>query len=254
MHIRRVSLLPALLLGIGAAVSLLPIAAVPTPVQERTLTFSNLEWTVKTGGGRRVGPGPNFFSDREENVWVDATGALHLRITRHSGNWQCAEVVSRRSFGWGTYLFQVEAVRNLGPTVVGGLFTWDNTDPAYAHRELDFEYGLWSKPQAPNFQAVVQPYTRPGRMVRYAVPLDEPLTHSFRWQPDGIRFCSARGYTEHPEDSLLRPGWTFTGPERPRPGREQVRVNLWLFQGTPPPEGGAPELIIRKFLFRKEAP
>ncbi len=34
-----------------------------------------------------VGPGPNVFSDSPENVWVDAAGQLHMRITARDGQW-----------------------------------------------------------------------------------------------------------------------------------------------------------------------
>src|SRR5437667_40636 len=68
--------------------------------QARVIKFSGYDWTVKSSRDR-VGPGPNYFSDGEENVRVDERGRLHLRLTQREGRFYCAEVVSRRSFGAG---------------------------------------------------------------------------------------------------------------------------------------------------------
>ena len=62
----------------------------------RWLSFSGYDWWVKTSAGL-VGPGPNYFSDSTDNVWLDGQGQLHLRITNRSNQWQCAEIVSART-------------------------------------------------------------------------------------------------------------------------------------------------------------
>jgi len=53
----------------------------------RWLSFSGYDWWVKTSSGP-VGPGPNYFSDRTNNVWVDAICQLIVRITSRSNQWQ----------------------------------------------------------------------------------------------------------------------------------------------------------------------
>ena len=42
------------------------------------ISFAGHSWSVK-GSTEPIGPGPNLFSTRGENVWVDAAGQLHLR-------------------------------------------------------------------------------------------------------------------------------------------------------------------------------
>lgn len=66
----------------------------------RIINFSGYDWTIKAGV---AGPGPNLFSDAEENVHVDTEGRLHLRISYRDGKWFCAEVVTNKSLGHGTY-------------------------------------------------------------------------------------------------------------------------------------------------------
>ena len=86
----------------------------------RWISFSGYDWWVKTSPGL-VGPGPNYFSDSTNNVWLDAQGRLHLRITNRSNLWECAEVVTRRTFGYGSYRFELNSVvNNINPSVVLG--------------------------------------------------------------------------------------------------------------------------------------
>ena len=49
-----------------------------------------------------------------DNAWTDASGALHLQITRKSGRWSCAEAELTRSLGYGTYIVVVSLARTLG--------------------------------------------------------------------------------------------------------------------------------------------
>ncbi len=59
--------------------------------QATTLHFSGYDWTVKSGND--LGPGPCNWN--ESNVWVDAGGALHLKISNVDGAWSEVEIVIR---------------------------------------------------------------------------------------------------------------------------------------------------------------
>ena len=86
----------------------------------------------------RVGPGPNYFS--ASNVRVDAKGRLHLRIAKTQGRWYSAEIGLDHSLGYGTYTWTLASrVDQLDANAVLGLFTYDDTSPAHAHREIDIE-------------------------------------------------------------------------------------------------------------------
>ena len=89
----------------------------------RWIGFSGYDWWAKVSPGL-IGPGPNYFSDSTNNVWLDGQGRLHLRITNRSNQWQCAEIVTKRTFGYGSYRFELDsAVSAIDPNVVLGLFT-----------------------------------------------------------------------------------------------------------------------------------
>ena len=221
----------------------------PSPGR-RWLNFAGYDWWVKTSANR-VGPGPNYFSDSTNNVWVDDSGNLHLKITYRSNQWQCAELVSARSFGRGSYRFQLLSdVNTLDRNVVLGLFTWSD-DPAFAHREIDVECSRWgNQADLRNAQFVVQPYDIPGHLVRYTVPAQlTNSTHSFNWESNRVVFNSQRGaYSSTPAPTNLISGWTYTFAT-PQPGDENVRLNLWLMSGKPPSNGQESEVIIRSFEF-----
>jgi hypothetical protein len=216
----------------------------------RIVRFAGHDWTVKTSGRTRVGPGPNYFSDSAEHVWVDAYGRLHLRIARSGGRWTAAEVVSTASFGRGTYRFVLDSpVDALPPSVVLGLFTWHD-DPAFANREIDVEFSRWNDPlRAANAQYAVQPYELAGHLRSFVQPPVVPSTHAFTWRADAIAFQSLAGALTAPVvPSDVIHEWTYAGPVPP-PGGEQARMNLWLFQGVPPVDGRPVEVVVAAFAF-----
>ena len=225
-----------MLLALTLAVAAPAHAAKPSD-GPRTITWSGQTWTVKDSGSSIVGPGPNPFSSSTSNVWVDALGRLHLRITKTKAGWVSAEVVSTRSLGYGSYRWTLASpVGALDANAVLGLFTW-NDDPAYHHREIDVEVSRWGNALDPtNAQFVVQPYDNPGNLRRFTVADATPTTHTFDWRPGAVDFAST-----------CTDPWSFTGPGVPVAGGEQARMNLWLFQGRAPLDGQPVEVVFERF-------
>lgn len=215
----------------------------------RQFTFCDYAWWVKTSVGK-VGPGPNYFSDSTSNVWVDAADRLHLRLTHRNNQWQCAEVISARSFGYGQYRFTVSApVNSLDPNIVLGLFTWSN-DAAYNAREIDVELTRWNSSLDPNdAQFAVQPAAA-GQLQRFPVPAGVTnSTYTFVWQPGRVDFQALRGdFTLVPAATNLLRSWTCQLGVPPA-GGENLRFNLWLNKGNPPANGQEAEVLISRFEF-----
>jgi hypothetical protein len=160
----------------------------------RSFHWSGYDWWVKTST-YPVGPGPNIFSDSTTNVVIDTQGRLHLRITNVAGTWQCAEIVSQTSPGYGTYRFHLaSSVDTLDPNIVLGLFTWSD-QPDYVNREMDVECGRWVDPtDYANAQFVRQPYYLPHHLVRYRIPtLATNATPSFNWETNAITYACVTG-------------------------------------------------------------
>lgn len=217
------------------------------------LLFAGYRWTVKASS-TPVGPGPNRFSDRPEDVWVDADG-LHLTISSRSGVWWSSEVILDGNLGYGTYVFHTESrIDTLDANIVLGLFTWDSFAPPN-YREIDFEFTRWSSPaDFNNAQYVVQPYGTPGNLVRFRIDLNaqnQKLTHVLVWSPGQVELSTFHG---HHLPSAIPPfqpifSWTNSGPDVPVPGGENVRINLWLVNGLPPLNSQPEEVVVTNFLF-----
>jgi hypothetical protein len=216
----------------------------------RWLSFSGYDWWVKTSNGL-VGPGPNYFSDSTNNVWLDGLGQMHLRITNRSNQWQCAEIVSARTFGYGSYRFQLASpANNIDTNAVLGLFTWSD-DPAYADREIDIECSRWGNAaDVNNAQYVVQPYNLDGHLAHFAVPAGQTNAMLlWTWETNRVSFQSQRGsFSPSPSPANVISNWTYTLTVPPT-GDENVRLNLWLFGGAAPTDHQEAEVVISSFQF-----
>ncbi len=225
-----------------ASLDTLAVASINVTRYGKTIQFSNQEWWLKKSL-LSVGPGPNYFSDSTENVWVDQLGRLHLKITKRGSTWYCTEVISKKSFGYGKYTFDIDSKIGLvDKNAVCGIFTWDNAS-AQTHREIDLEFSLWGVDQTLNAQYVVQPYTKTGNIYRWKLAGETaPSRHSFEWRADSIYFLSLKG------DTVIR-NWSYKGTSNPSPGNENVRINFYLINGIPPADTTGLEVIISKFDF-----
>jgi hypothetical protein len=216
----------------------------------RSLSFSGYDWWVKNYP-TPVGPGPNYFSDATNSVWTDTNGWLHLRITNRTNAWQCAEIISARTFGCGSYRFELDSpVDNLDPNVTLGLFTWSD-DPAFTDREMDVECGRWNNSaDTNNAQFVVQPYYLASHLVRYRVPPGlADSTHLFVWETNRISWQSQTGTYSAATTNLIA-SYVFTNAANvPQSGDECVHLNLWLINGNPPTDNDEIEVIIQSFNF-----
>jgi hypothetical protein len=227
-------------------------------LEPRTISFAGYDWEVKMRDFR-AGPGPNYFSDREEDIWVDDEG-LHLTISKRDGRWYCTEAILDATLGYGTYSFQTHGrVDAIDPMMVLGLFTWDGVAKEQNHREMDIEFARWGDAgEYTNAQYVVQPCNQcPGcddRCTRFKVDLTDEesnLTHYLIWSPGTVEF---RTYYEHridrlPQNALVH-RWTHASEYVPEPGNENIRFNFWLYQGNAPAGNQGDEVVITNFTWQ----
>jgi hypothetical protein len=225
-------------------------AVVDSPVDlRRTIQFSGYTWYVREAH-ELEGPGPNYFADSPDSVWVDTAGRLHLRVARaDDGRWYGAEVTSSTSLGYGTYQFVVDSrLDMLDPNVALGLFTWSD-DPAENHRELDVEFARFGQPTAPIGRYTVQPYTSEGNVFLFAQPELPQSTHTFRWAPGGMAFQSWSDSSSTPDHAQISIAQHDFDGLSPQTGDERVHMNLWLDAGRAPRDGQPVEIVVRGFTF-----
>jgi hypothetical protein len=229
---------------------------------QRSIEFAGYQWQVK----RRdfpAGPGGNYFSDEQSQVWVDDQ-ELHLSIRKVNDTWYCSEVILAASFGYGTYIIHTRGrVDIIDPSMVIGLFTWDPEAPDESFRELDIEFARWNKAaDVSNSQYVVQPCGNcPGcgdNCSRFRVDLTDEqsdLTHFVIWQPGTVEFRTYNGkHTHNPPESDLVHSWTRSGEMVPEPGKENIRFNFWLNEGNAPTNGKGDTVTITHFSWQRDLP
>ena len=219
------------------------VAAVASAKGQKTspsviLPFSGYEWRVRNAPSDRGGTRSLYDP---ANVWIDASGAMHLRISRTSGQWTCAEVSLTRSLGFGTYSFSVRDISRLGPAAVFGMFTWDYAGGDQNNREVDIEISHWGDPASKNAQYVVQPFQVPANVFRFSTPAGM-ITHSLEWGPGRMSFRSVR------ESGSIIAHHDFTSGV-PSPGLESVRMNVYIYRGGKTSLENGAEVVIEKFQY-----
>ncbi len=239
------------------------------------LKFSGYDWTIKIHEDQKVGPGPNYFSGHEDDVFFDANGHLHMKIAKHDGKWFSTEIISDKVVGYGTYIFTIEGdMLNIPENIVLGLFTWDNnTFFTDANSEVDIEFSRWGDVNTnETLKYSVQPLNfgpyYPERTMDIELTEDDLgiSTHSFIWTDTLISWKSWEG-SEYGSGRLIGE-WTFdlNNPARvkneggnssqaviiPRPGATtNARINFWIapWIAPAPTDTIDHEVIIRKFKY-----
>lgn len=216
-------------------------ASIFVGAQPRDILFAGMTWGLRSTAGPSE-PGPNVFSNRNDQVWVDEKGRLHLTVQKRGDIWTASEVMAKRDTGYGTYRCSVSgALKALDPSIVFGFFTWDNKALEAFNREIDFEIARWGVQENPDGWFTVQPYTVPGNQHSFVLPDANSYTFEIIWLKDSVEFKLILGdqVTEH---------WTYT-KNVPAPGRARLRINLWLHQGREPRGPGPYEVIVSELSY-----
>ena len=184
----------------------------PEKSADRVVSFSGYQWRVKSAEDFTAGPGPNYFSDDDEDVWVDASG-LHLTTVQRAEKWYCTEVVLQQSLGYGTYEFRLGSrVDNLDYRAILGAFVYESEN-----REIDIEFSrILADPN--NAQYVVQPWYQQGNLSRFTVTAQALSSHRFVWSESSISFASWVGDGSYPPSAGdLIYQWDYRAPTSHRP-------------------------------------
>ncbi|MDE1191827.1 MAG: glycoside hydrolase family 16 protein [Arachidicoccus sp.] len=215
-----------------------------------TLSFSGYTWNISAPSGQ-VAPGPNYWND--SYAWVDVNGYLHLKIAYDSvtGHWECAEVYSQQSFGYGTYQWQVEgAIGSFDKNIVFGIYDYSGND---GHDEMDIEIARWGDSAWDNLNYTIWPATGDtiGKGVytaSFTTPGGDYTTHRFKRTSDSVKFQSLYGFqngdtNQFQTATFTKPGTAISTLAMP------IHMNLWLYDGLAPSDGNNVEVIIHSFTF-----
>lgn len=214
-----------------------------------TISFSGYTWNVKSGNG--LGPGPNTWDTK--NVWVDASGLMHLKLSYDSisAKWTCAGITSAQNFGYGTYQWMIQGpVTALDKNVVAGFFHYSGPD---GFNEMDVEFARWGDAAKPNLNFSVYPASGSTGKEQHATynwvqSGGTASTHRYTWTSSSVVFKSMNGF--YNDDTNMFFTHTFVPPVTVIPTAAMpVKMNLWCFRGMAPTDGKEVELVIRSFKF-----
>lgn len=215
-----------------------------------TLEFSGYTWKIKDSFGKHTGPGSNYFSGSKENVYVDAEGKLHLRLTMRNDKWYCPEVRMLNNLGYGSYIFHIDSlVTPLDKDIVVGLFMYDREDSINFHKEVDIEFSQWGKDNSLNSQYVMQP--KEDEAYRFNTDFTKNSKHTIELRKKKIVFKSS--YESEDNKSCFKKNYSH---HKIRPNKdymsinERVSINVWLYRMSEPSNLKEFEIVISKFEFK----
>jgi hypothetical protein len=228
------------------------LIAIMGTLHAQTIDFSGYSWEVRSGTG---GPGPNTFVT--SNVFLDANGYLHLKISHSKSKWTTAEVFTDAAFGFGTYQFKIIGRPDQFDTnVVLGLFNYTTPDIGPdGTNEIDIEFATWGDPAAQHgnwtvWPAVLQSGIDPTTHSYDTTLTGDASTHRFDWTSRRVRYESLYGLVD--DETGLYQTWNFAPadyalrvPQHPLP----VHMNLWLLQGNAPTDKLDVDITIAEFKF-----
>lgn len=264
-------------------------AVSPTPTQTGFFTengkkgfwFSGMKWFIKESTSI-VGPGNNYFSGNANDIFIDAAGNLHMKISYRDNHWVCTEFYSEQAVTYGRYNFVIESgLDNLDPNVVLGLFTWDNnTYLTDANTEIDIEFSKWTDPKGKTLHYSVQPTFGPDvpsgsyeeRNKQFNMIIGGKASyHSFFWTDTLIKFSGYFGHSVNEDSAMAKFEFSNKNPARttngegtvtapiiiPKPSATtRLHLNLWLVKGKnnvglPPLYNNEVEIVISKIEYLK---
>jgi hypothetical protein len=210
----------------------------------KPLKFSGYDWNIRTIASDRGGLN-NFYD--ADNAWVDASGALHLRIKKRADRWACAEVELSRSLGYGTYIITMGDTSRLEPAAVLSLNTFDDFGGDQHFRELDVETSRWGDANnKTNAQFGIQPFYIPGNLATFSQPAGT-LTHSFRWVNGRASFKTVRGTSIRPVGPVVSEHVFTSGV--PTAGEEKFQILFYVVGSDTSPLQHENEVVVEKFQY-----
>ena len=228
--------------GSVVSVSIAKGVGEPQLAPVKQIQFSGYDWSVRTISGDRGGLN-NLYG--AENAWTDASGALHLRITKKGDRWSCAEVELSRSLGYGTYIVTVRDTSHLEPAAVLSMNTFDDWGGDQHYREMDIEFGRWGDPASKtNMQYGIQPFYVPGNVAPFVLPKGT-FTHSLRWESGSASFKTVRGTSLQAGAPVISEHVFTSGV--PSAGQERIQFLFYVIASEKSPMQKEDEVVVEKF-------
>jgi MYXO-CTERM domain-containing protein len=236
---------------VGVAMSVATMFWLAQPAHAATISWKGHTWNVTSGGMAGVCQG------NTANVFIDASGYLHMKITNNGAAWTAAEIFSTDKIGFGTYQWQIEGPTDkLDKNVVVGLYPYGPAAGlgSSGNNEIDIEFARWGNDAWPNGNYTIWPptgSTTGSHTFTFSLGGGTSITTRFTWSSTQIDFATLKGFVAVDVGNDLIDAWTFA-PANPTTRITQeampLGMNLWCFD-NPPSDGQNVEIIVRDFQF-----
>jgi hypothetical protein len=196
-----------------------------------------------------------------DNVSVDASGYLHLKITNAGGNWTAAQLFTTDDLGFGTYQWQIDApLDRFDPNVVLGLFPYgpEGGVGSAGTNEIEIDYSRFANACGPNADWTTYPAS--GTTIgesrsTFSLKGSTLSTTRLVWSKSRITIALMSGIEPVGATSKVLKSWAYAPPDPAANIPQQaipVGMNLWCFN-APPSDGQNVDVVIRDFEFVPEA-
>jgi len=206
-----------------------------------SLKFSGYDCSVRTIESDKGGMSNRYDP---ENAWTDSSGALHMRITKESGRWSCAEIFLNRSLGYGTYSVTVRDTSRLEPAAVFSMFTFDESASEEHFREMDAVVGGRDAVNRNNAHYEIQPLYIPGNLFTFSAPAGA-LTFVLHWESGHATFKTVRARSASTGAQPVSEHEFTSGI--PAPGKAIPRLIFYVVPRDKYPMQKPSEVVVEKF-------
>lgn len=190
---------------------ILPVVSFYSNAQSlKTTSFnwSGMDWTIKKAS--HANPGPNDWS--ENNVYIDKSGFLHLKVVPTEQGCSSSEIISTKKYGAGAYSVVLKTAPVEWPSnLVFGFFNYPQ------------KYGLLNYTVWPTDPALT-------RITHNSIlPLFKEATFSF------VRAVSEEGqakvnYASNVNNVVYT--WSLQGNDKVSSADMPLILNLWCYKGS----------------------
>jgi hypothetical protein len=217
-----------------------PLRGAALPPTMATVDFCGYTWSVEDGGA---------YSN--QNVWLDTSGYMHLKVRNDSGNWTCAKVTSTSNIGSGILQWQIIGNHDtLDKNVVLSLYGDRGID---GQDEIDIQFSKFGADSGNNGMFTVYPnvpgYSKVTNAFTYSLSGTES-TARYKWSSTRIIFLLMNGFQSITSTSGLITQWSYLPslPSRYIPQESMpVIMSLDLHNGAPPSDSQEVEMVIKNF-------
>lgn len=220
----------------------------------RVINFSGMEWIVKARDSL-MGPGPNYFSDNDENVWVDQKGQLHLKLTYDGEKWNCAEVMSLDYVKYGNYTIYIKGRPDeLDPNLIFSTFMYQYINDQH-EPEIDIEFSYWGdREYRYNTSYSLHNFSQLVYNKEFETSLkSDKLTCQIGWSAKDISFRVNKGhnkgkcYLKTIDEARYSESNAFSAEHIPKESDQlRLHINLWILGGKALIDQKKHEIVIKK--------